>query len=132
MLYDGVCGFCDRTVQWLLRHDPEERLYFAPLQGPTAQAILARHTQIPKDLDSLVFIESADTDAERVTWRSRAVFRICSHLGARWRWAAWFGVLPAFLADLGYRLVARIRYKIWGTLDQCRVPSEAEKSRFLP
>ncbi len=133
VLYDGVCGFCDRTVQWLLRHDPEGRLFFAPLQGETAKAILARHPEVPEDLDAIIFVENAGAgDDERVTWRSRAVFRICSQLQDRWRFIAWLGVFPAFLADLGYRFIAKIRHRIWGTLDQCRVPSESEKARFLP
>lgn len=131
VLYDGVCGFCDRTVQWLLRHDPRGRLYFAPLEGETAKAILQRHPEVPKDLDAIVFVENAE-GTERVTWRSRAVFRICSQLQDRWRWMAWLGVIPSFIADIGYRFVAKIRFRIGGKLDQCRVPSETEKARFLP
>ncbi len=130
VLYDGVCGLCDRSVQWLLDNDPEGRLCFAPLQGETAAAILARHPDV-EAIDSILFVER-EGERERVYWRSRALFRIARHLQTRWRLLHLLGVLPTFLTDLGYRLVARLRYRVWGKLESCRVPAPAERGRFLP
>ena len=130
VLYDGVCGLCDKSVQWLLDHDPEGKLRFAPLQGPTAAAILERHPSLPRTLDTMIFVER-EGDVERVRVRSHAVFHICKHVSGLARALAIFRFVPAFLTDLGYRLVAKLRYRIWGTLDQCRVPTPDERARFL-
>ncbi|MBX3246297.1 MAG: DUF393 domain-containing protein [Myxococcales bacterium] len=131
VLYDGVCGLCDRTVQWLLDRDPEGNLRFATLQGETGRAVLARHPELPAGLDSVLFVERRD-GVERVSYRSRALFQIARHLqGALPRFLSIFRFVPAFLTDLGYRLVARVRYRIWGKLDACRVPSPGERARFL-
>lgn len=126
VLYDGVCGFCDASVQWLLRHDTEGRLTYAPLQGETAAGIRAAHPELPRDLDSIVLI-----DGTRAYWRSEAIFRILQAI-PRWRFLAGLRVLPRPLTDLGYRFVAAVRLRIWGRLDACRVPSPAERARFLP
>lgn len=131
VLYDGLCGFCDASVQWLLAHDPDGRLAFAALEGETARAILARHPEVPEGLDSLILVES-DGAHEQIHWRSTAVFRLCRQLPGVWRVFSWFGVLPTFLTDLGYRFIARIRYSIWGRRESCRVPTPAERARFLP
>ena len=131
VLYDGVCGLCDRTVQWLLENDTEGNLQFAPLQGQTAAAILARHPEVPEGTDSVLFVELID-DEERVTWRSRAIFNMCRYLQNGWQYLAWMSALPAPLSDLFYRFIASIRYSVWGKLDACRVPDAHEKARFLP
>ncbi len=131
VLFDGYCGLCDRTVQWLLRHDSEGRLRFAPLQGDTAALVRARHPEIPTELDSLLYVERED-GVEQVLWRSRAVFRIARQLPGAVRLLSWLCILPRFLTDLGYRLVARMRHRLWGRLEACRVPGPGERARFLP
>jgi predicted DCC family thiol-disulfide oxidoreductase YuxK len=130
VLYDGLCGLCDRSVRWLLDRDPEGRFRFAPLQSRIAAEIRARHSEIPGRLDSIVYVETGGTE-ERVYWESRAIFRICSHLDGPWRTLSCFGILPRFLTDLGYRAVARIRFRIWGRRAACRAPTPEERGRFL-
>ena len=131
VLYDGLCGFCDASVQWLLKADTAARYRFAPLQGETAAAILARHPKIPKDLDSILLVEP-DGATERVSWHSRAIFQICRGLPGAWRAVSWFGVFPRLLTDTGYRLFARSRYYVWGRRESCRIPAPGERARFLP
>ena len=134
VLYDGVCGLCDRTVQWLLDHDPEGKLTFAALQGDTAAEIRARHPELPEGLDSIILVEHPNDvgGKERVVWHSHAIFRLLSYLPAPWRFFRWLSIIPRPLTDLGYRGVAAIRYRIWGTLEACRLPSPEEAARFLP
>lgn len=131
VLYDGLCGFCDASVQWLLDHDREGVLRYAALQGETAAAVVARHPELPANLDSLVFVEVVD-GVERVGWHSTGVLRICARLPAPWRWFAVFRWVPAFLRDAAYRLFARMRYLVWGRLESCRIPRPDERARFLP
>jgi len=131
VLYDGLCGFCDASVQWLLAHDPDQRFQFSALQGETASAIVARHP-LPAGLDSIILVTSPGTPDERVTWHSAAIFAICAELRLPWRALSWFAVLPRALTDLGYRLFARNRYLVWGRKDSCRIPTPAERARFQP
>lgn len=131
VLFDGVCGLCDRVVQWLLDHDPQGKLSFAPLQGETAAALRRAHPVIPEAVDTVVFVERKDGQ-QRVHLRSRAVFALLAVIGGPWRILSWFSVLPAFLTDLAYHPVAALRYRIFGRLDACRLPRPEERARFLP
>lgn len=127
VLYDGVCGLCDHTVQFLLRVDRRQVLMFAPLQGETAAAMRARHSEISGDIDTVVYIEDG-----RVHQRSRAFVRLARQLPYPWRALSWLWIVPRPLSDLAYRLVARLRYRLFGKFDTCKIPSPEERARFLP
>ncbi len=131
ILYDGVCVFCDRGVRWLMDRDPRGVFHFAPLQGGTAGPLRERHAEIPDDLDTLVVVETRGEN-EWVFLRSAAVLRIVAELPAPWRRLGVLRVLPTGLLDLLYRGFARIRYRVFGRMDTCRVPSEDERARILP
>jgi predicted DCC family thiol-disulfide oxidoreductase YuxK len=126
VLYDGECGLCNRSVKFLLKRDGGQ-LYYAPLQGATAQALRAAHPEIPTTLESVVLV-----DGERVFLRSKAFLYGAKYLTRPWRWAYWLRWLPAFLLDLGYRVIARVRYRIWGKYDACRLPTTDERAKLLP
>ena len=130
VLFDGECAVCDASVQWIRDHDPERRFHFAPLQGPTAAAILARHPELPADLDSLVLVHRRDGD-ESVAWYTDAVLGIASELPGIWSYAGWLRVVPAVLRDPAYRVFAAVRYRVFGRLDQCRLPTPEEAHLFL-
>jgi len=127
VLYDGECGLCDAGVQWILEHDRDGVFQYAALQGETAAELQQRFPDLPSDLSTMGFVEG-----DRLLLRSRAILRICAHLGAPWRWLAVLAVLPAGLTDLGYGAVAALRYRIWGRLDACRLPEPEVAARFLP
>ena len=132
VLYDGVCGLCDRTVAWLLRHDRRGALRFAPLQGEIAAAVRARHPELPPLDATMVLVEAPEGAAERVRVRSDAALAIVARLGGGWRLLAALGRLaPPPLRDLVYRFVARRRKRWFGELAACRVPTAAERARFL-
>jgi len=131
VLFDGVCGFCDWLVRFLIAHDAAARLRFAPLQGETAADLRARHPEIPADLETMVYVD-ARGGGERVYLRSEAALRVLGELAGGWRRLAWLLSLPRPLRDLGYRLLVRVRYRLFGRLDACRVPGPAERARFLP
>ncbi len=130
ILYDGLCGFCDASVRWLLSHDPAGQFRFAALQSEAARAIIARHP-LPPGLDSIILVTGQGAPDEDVQWHSSAIFRISGFLGYPWRAVGWFGVLPRPLTDLGYRIFARNRYLVWGRKEACRIPSPEERARFL-
>jgi len=131
ILFDGVCVFCDGAVRFLMERDATGVFHFAPLQGGTAAQLRARHPEISDDIDSIVVVETGG-GAERVYQRSESILRVLAELPAPWRWFRVLGVLPRPLLDLLYRAFARIRYRAFGRLDTCRVPSTAERTRILP
>jgi predicted DCC family thiol-disulfide oxidoreductase YuxK len=127
VLYDGTCGLCHKSVKWILRHEADHEIQFAPLQGPTAADLRTKHPEIPENVDTVVLVEN-----ERVRLRSKAFMYVSHHLRRPWRWGYAFRWMPAFLLDLGYRFIAAIRYRIWGRADMCDLPSPEHRVRFLP
>ena len=130
IFYDGVCGFCDRTVRFVLRRDPEGRFRFAPLQSAYAAAALARHGRDAGDLDSVALLLDPDTDRERLLARSDAVVAILQGLGGVWRLAALVRWLPRRLRDAAYDAFAKRRYRWFGRFDQCPIPSPELRARL--
>jgi predicted DCC family thiol-disulfide oxidoreductase YuxK len=130
VFYDGVCRFCDRFVQFVLARDRAGRFRFAPLQGAFAARALGAHGRRPGDLDT-AYVLTADG---RVLSRSRAVLFVLANLGGLWWVLGLLRVVPAVIADRVYDGVARVRYRIFGRLegnDACRVPTAAERARFI-
>jgi predicted DCC family thiol-disulfide oxidoreductase YuxK len=131
VLYDGVCGLCNASVQFLLRHDPEGRFRFAALQSAIARDALARHGHEATDLDTVYVIDRFGTPEERVLMRSSAALHCLRWMGWPWRLGTILAVVPASLLDLAYRLLARYRYRFFGKLDSCLIPAPEVRERFL-
>jgi predicted DCC family thiol-disulfide oxidoreductase YuxK len=133
LLYDGICGLCDRVVQFVLPRDKKRRIRFATLQGETAASVLPRHGQDPAALDTFHLVLSPGTPNERVLSRGRGGARVLRLLGGAWGVVGLaLAVVPTFLLDFGYGLVAKSRYRVFGKLDACRLPAPDERERFLP
>jgi predicted DCC family thiol-disulfide oxidoreductase YuxK len=125
VFYDGVCGLCSHTVSFLLKRDRHRRLHYAPLQGTTAEHSIPE--DIREKLDTLVYAQDG-----RVHYRSAAVARILMHIGGIWKvlgFALWLVPLP--IRDSGYRIVSRMRYRLFGKHEVCRLPTLEERNRFL-
>jgi predicted DCC family thiol-disulfide oxidoreductase YuxK len=132
LLFDGVCVFCNGSVRWLAARDPHARLRFAPLQGETAAALRARHPEIPAELETVVYVRR-EASGERVFLRSEALWRVLALLESPWRHLAWLvRVLPRALRERAYLAFARGRYRRFGVLDACSIPTPEERARFLP
>lgn len=132
LLYDGLCGFCDRTVQFVLARDMDGSMRFATLQGQFAAAVLHERPEIA-GLDSLVLVErEGDDHAPTVRVRSDAAIAIGVYLGGVWGLAARVGrVVPRFVRDAAYDLFARHRYRLFGRHETCPLPSPAVRHRFI-
>lgn len=129
VLYDGVCGLCDRTIQTLLAADTNHALTFAALQGDTAAAIKARHPNL-EGVDSIVFVKNPGP-GETLFVKSEAVLRILVEVGGLWSALGVFLVIPSSLRDAVYEWVARNRYRWFGKYDSCKMPSAETRKRFL-
>jgi predicted DCC family thiol-disulfide oxidoreductase YuxK len=127
VLYDGTCGLCHKSVKWILANEQDHELRFAALQGETAAALRAKHPEIPELLESVVLVEGGE-----VRLRTKAILYVARHLRRPWRWLYALRWMPAFVLDVGYRAIARIRYRIWGRADVCELPAPEQRRRFLP
>jgi len=133
LLFDGTCGLCNRCVRLLLRWDRHERLHFAPLQSPPAQAYLRSHGLPAEDFDSPIFVPDWPR-RERNDFLKRtngvvAALRVCG--GAAGALGAMLGVIPASWRDPGYKLIARWRYRIWGEWRPRPLAKPEWQRRFL-
>jgi predicted DCC family thiol-disulfide oxidoreductase YuxK len=131
VFFDGVCNFCEGSVQWLLQHDERDRLHFAPLQGTTAAALRQQLPDFPAGIDTIVYVDTTDC-LPAVTSHSRALFQILAQLDAPARRWTVLRFLPAWLLDPAYRAFGRSRYRLFGRRDSCSVPSPEVRARFLP
>ncbi len=132
ILYDGVCGLCNRLNTFVLKRDREDRFRFASLQSDAARTILNRHGIRANDLDTVYVVLNVEQADERLLGRSEAVIFIVSALGGFWRFAAAvFRVVPRFLRDPLYNLVAHNRYRIFGKYDICLMPDAKYAGKFL-
>ena len=132
LLYDGTCGLCARSVQFVLRHERRAKtLRFASLQGAYGIDVRRRHPEL-EGVDSVIWYESAESGrAERVLVRSDAALETLGYLGGGWRVLAMLGwAVPRALRDTVYDLVARHRHKLAGG-DVCVLPTPEERVRFL-
>jgi predicted DCC family thiol-disulfide oxidoreductase YuxK len=131
IVFDGVCVLCNGWVRFLLRHDRRKRYRFAAMQGEAGRALLARHGLDPDDPVSFLLIEYDRGATPRVSTDTTAIRRVLAGLGGFWRLAHLAALLPAFVRDPFYRLIARNRYRLFGRHDACMVPSEEDRARFL-
>ena len=132
VLYDGVCGLCNRTVQFLLRHDSHGRFRFAPLQSELARTLILLHGADATRLSTMaVFMPAAGTRG-RLYLRSDAVIHALEGIGGGWRLLGRaLRVIPRPVRDLGYRFLARFRHRIFGRYDACPLPSPEQRAHFL-
>ena len=126
LFYDGECGLCDKTVQWMLNRDQRNAIDFAPLQGSTYAAIL--NLDKPTELGTVVLY-----DKEGLHVRSDAVLRVLREIGGVWGvLAALASVIPIAVRDWAYNFIARRRLRWFGGKDSCKIPTLAVRARFLP
>ncbi len=122
--FDGVCSVCNGFVDFLIGRDPNHSLQYTALQGEAAKENL--NIELYKNIDSLIF----QTD-EKVYTRSNAALMALSSLGGFWKFAIWLRLIPRFIRDPLYNIIAKNRYSWFGKYDKCRLPTESEKGSIL-
>jgi predicted DCC family thiol-disulfide oxidoreductase YuxK len=126
LFFDGVCGLCNRSVDFVLAHERRQQILFAPLQGETAAACLG--TKSDDDFSSVQLLENG----VRLD-RSDAVARLLTLMGGGWSvLGALLRIIPRPIRNLGYRVIASNRFRLFGRKAACRLPTPAERGRFLP
>jgi predicted DCC family thiol-disulfide oxidoreductase YuxK len=131
LLYDGVCVFCNRTVQFLVRHDPQAVLRFVPLESTLGQDLLARFGA-QQGPEGVILITNALTPSARVSRRSEAFSGTLRLLPRPWNIVGEaLRLVPRFMREFGYSLFARSRYRLFGRHESCPIPSREQRSRIL-
>ncbi len=126
LLYDGVCNFCNKTVQFIIQHDKKGLIHFASLQSTFGQQ-KTKEAQLPtQDLKSLLFI-----DKGQIYSRSSGALRISKYLNGAWKLLYVFIIIPKPFRDIIYNFIAKNRYKWFGKTEECILPSPDIRSRFL-
>lgn len=126
VLFDGVCNLCSTSVQFIIQHDPKGYFQFASLQSPAGAALLEQHHLPANSLSSLVLVEDGKTYTH-----STGALRIARRLSGAWPLLYGCIIVPAFLRNAVYNLIARNRYRWFGKKEACWLPTPALRSRFL-
>src|ERR1041385_7164019 len=138
VLFDGVCNFCDASVNFIIDHDKAGYFKFAPLQSDEGRRLAneygfesetAKQDDSTSDLipiDSIILVEDG-----KAYIHSTGALRVLRRLGWPWSWAYAFMIVPRTIRDWGYRLFARYRYRLFGRKEQCMIPTPEVRARFL-
>ena len=127
ILFDGVCNLCNASVQYVIKHDKNNVFMFAPLQGKTGQLIIEKYKINPSKTDSILLYNQE----KGVVHKSTAALKISSKLGFPTNLFSGFLIIPAFIRNWVYDFIAKNRYKWYGKQNECMIPTESLKSKFL-
>ncbi len=125
LLFDGVCNLCNTSVQFIIKRDKHDYFRFAPLSSKQGQAIIKQHPHL-ENVDSLILVEDG-----QVYTRSTAALRVAKRLKGLW---PVFGInllLPEFIRNSVYDMVAANRYKMFGKQDSCMIPTPELRDKFI-
>ncbi|WP_298868105.1 DCC1-like thiol-disulfide oxidoreductase family protein [uncultured Gimesia sp.] len=128
LFFDGVCGLCNSSVDFAIARDKNSRLLYTPLQGETAKQLLSED-----QIHNIATVIFRTEDGKHLYRRSAAIVRLLWLLGFPWNicgWTLW--IIPLPIRDLGYRIIAGLRYRLFEKHATCRMPTLEERARFLP
>ncbi len=125
VFFDGICGLCNWSINWIFRLDKNGRFQFSTLQGKTAATLLSESDR--KELNTFILYQNG-----QLYRRSQAIAYVLKELGGFCKLLAVMILLfPKFIRDGVYNLIAKYRYRFFGRREICRIPTPAERMRFL-
>jgi len=126
ILFDGICNFCNSSVNFIIKRNRKKDIRFAALQSDAGRQLLSQYQLPVREMESIVFIENG-----KAYVRSTAALRISRHLNAAWPLCYGFIIIPRFIRDAVYNWIAANRYKWFGVQEQCMLPTPDVRERFL-
>jgi predicted DCC family thiol-disulfide oxidoreductase YuxK len=126
LFFDGICNLCNRVVNFVIQKDKSEKIRFAQLQSDSAGKILNRYKLDRDKTDSVVYLKDG-----KVYIKSSAVLHLLKDIGGGWKILYGLIIIPVFIRDFFYDRVAKNRYRLFGRKEQCMVPTDKMKNRFL-
>ena len=127
ILFDGVCNLCNNAVQFIIRHDPDEKFLFASLQSEFGQQLMKHYNRPLENFNSFILLQN-----NKVFNKSTGALKVAKELKGAWKLLYIFIVVPRFIRDTVYTWIANNRYKWFGKKDACMIPTPQLKARFLP
>lgn len=127
ILFDGVCNLCDQAVQFVIQHDKNDVFRFVALQSELGQDILKHIGINPVNIDSVILYEPGIA----YYYKSTAAIEITKSLGGFWHLGTAFRIIPTGIRNQLYDYIAKNRYKWYGKKENCFIPTEELKSKFL-
>lgn len=126
IFFDGVCNLCNSTVQFIIENDSQNKFHFSSLQSNFGQKFLEENNLKTENFDSIILLENNE-----VYQKSDAAIKIASHLDSPYNYLKLFSILPKFIRDFFYSIVAKNRYRIFGKKESCWIPTAELRSKFL-
>ena len=126
ILFDGICNLCNGAVQTVIKNDAEGKFLFASLQSETGQQLLRQYNLPLQQFNSFFLLQNG-----KVYSQSTAALKVVRQLKGAWKWLYAFIIVPKFVRDAVYNLIAKNRYKWFGKADNCMLPTPQLKARFL-
>jgi predicted DCC family thiol-disulfide oxidoreductase YuxK len=126
ILFDGVCNLCSSSVRFILKHDKKNQFLFSSLQGKTGQAYLKKFNLPADAFNSFMLVEG-----DHLYTRSSGALRMLKYLGNGWQLLYAFIIVPKFIRDGVYNFIAKNRYRWFGKKEECWIPTDALKAKFL-
>jgi len=126
ILFDGICNLCNSSVNFIIKNDSKKHFLFASLQSDAAKEILLHFPSNNLNLNSILLIENGN-----IYEKSTAALKVSRYLNGGYKVLYAFIIIPKFIRDLVYNLIAKNRYKWFGKKDNCMIPNEIIKDQFL-
>lgn len=126
ILFDGLCNFCDHSVQFVIKRDPDDEFLYASLQSESGKEFLKNQDSEIQNIDSILLVTS-----DHIYAKSCAALKIATKLSALWYLSSIFFILPKALRDSVYDFIAKRRYQWFGKYDSCKIPTSEQRSKFL-
>jgi len=126
ILFDGVCNLCNGAVQFVIKRDNKNQFLFASLQSEEGKQILKELNFPANKMDSFFLVENG-----KVYDRSAAALKVVKKLSGLWSFLYGFIIVPKFMRDVVYNLIAKNRYQWFGRKDECMIPTPELKAKFL-
>ena len=126
ILFDGICNFCNSTVNFVIKRNKRTVIRFATLQSGIGQKLLQEHHIPVEVMQSFVFIENGIAYS-----RSTAALKVCRYLNGLWPLCYGLIIVPKFIRDGVYNWIAKNRYKWFGVRQECMIPTPDVQDRFL-
>lgn len=127
ILFDGVCNFCESSVQFVIKHDKKDIFRFVPLQSELGYSIIKHIGINTSKVDSIILYEPSIA----YYYKAQAAFKISKYLGGMISLLGIFSILPNGISNAIYNYVAKNRYKWFGKKESCMVPTPEFQSKFL-
>lgn len=127
ILFDGVCNLCNGSVQKIIAADPKKQFRFASLQGSFGQQVLKQFHLPPSEFSSFILLEN-----NQIFTKSTGALKVARRLSGAWPLFYAFIIVPQFIRDGVYNIIARNRYKWFGKKESCMVPQAALQDLFYP